>query len=234
MLETLEGQALFLSPLDDQREWYRYHPLFAGFLLEELKRRYPDDIPKLHQHAGRWYLNHDLPEKAFEHAIQSQSPQLVVGIIERYFIARLMAGNVSVVQDWLAALPVEWQAQFPLMVTGQFDACARRLDEVEQLTLSSHPDHDRGKVIAMRCNIACFQNDLQRAQSFASQALQYLAADDLDFRAGIYGSLGDTYRRNGLWEEAKFSYLKLMDFKDLPGFSRADERCRPSAPWGPG
>ena len=229
MLETLERQALYLTPLDDQREWYRYHPLFADFLQGELKRRFPDAIPELHKRAASWYFNNDLPEQAFKHAIESQSDRLVIDIIEHNFIARLMAGEVSVVQDWLEALPVAWQAKYPLiaiaqagilMITGQFDACARRLDELEQLTLSGsdHPDLLRGRVIAMRCNIACFQNDLQRAQAFASQALQFLPVDDLDFRAGIYGSLGDTYRRNSLWENAKNSYLKLLDFKNAPSF----------------
>ena len=77
--------------------------------------------------------------------------RLVIDIIEHNFIARLMSGDVSVVQGWLDALPVAWQAKFPiigiaqagiLMITGQFDACARRLDKVEQLTLSGsdHPD----------------------------------------------------------------------------------------------
>ena len=229
MLETLERHSLFLTPLDEQREWYRYHPLFADFLQAELKRRYPDAIPELYKRAASWYLVHGLPEQAFEYAIESQSAQLVIDIIERNFIARLMAGDVSVVKGWLEVLPVEWQAQYPiigiaqagiLMVTGQFDACDRRLDEIEQLALngSDHPDLLRGKVIAMRCNIACYQNNLQRAQAFASQALQFLAADDLDFRAGIYGSLGDTYRRNGLWKKAKNSYLKLLDFTNVPSF----------------
>jgi LuxR family maltose regulon positive regulatory protein len=229
MLEALERQALFLEPLDDHREWYRYHPLFADFLQEELKRRYPDDISKLQRRAARWYLNHDLPEQAFDHAIESQSAELIINIIERNFIAKLMSDDVLVVKGWLEALPVDWQSKYPiigiaqagiLMVTGQFDACARRLDEVEQVVLnnSDHPDLYRGKVIAMRCNVACFQNDLQRAKAFAYQAQQFLAAEDLDFRAGIFGSLGDTYRRNGLWQEAKSSYLKLLDFTDASAF----------------
>jgi LuxR family maltose regulon positive regulatory protein len=229
ILETLERKALFLTPLDDHREWFRYHRLFGNFLHEELKRRYPNAIPELHQRAARWYLSHNLPEQAFDHAIESQSAEIVINIIERNFIAKLMADDVLVVKSWLDALPIEWQARYPivglaragiLMVTGQFDACARRLDEVEQLALTSseYPELHQGRMIAMRCNIACFQNDLQRAQALASQALQFLAEDDLDFRAGIYGSLGDTYRRNSLWKEAKNSYLKLLDFTDAPAF----------------
>ena len=37
MLEHLERENLFLVPLDDSREWFRYHRLFADFLQEELQ-----------------------------------------------------------------------------------------------------------------------------------------------------------------------------------------------------
>ena len=36
--------------------------------------------------------------------------------------------------------------------------------------------------------------------------------DDYDFRAGIHGSLCDTYRANGRWEEARGWYLKTLEF----------------------
>ena len=44
MLERLERENLFLVPLDDSREWFRYHRLFADFLQEELHRRHPDEV----------------------------------------------------------------------------------------------------------------------------------------------------------------------------------------------
>ena len=38
MLSNLEQANLFLIPLDDERNWYRYHHLFADFLRTELTR----------------------------------------------------------------------------------------------------------------------------------------------------------------------------------------------------
>ncbi len=45
MLEELENRDLFLRPLDDEREWFRYHHLFADYLRRRLER----------DHAG-WQL----------------------------------------------------------------------------------------------------------------------------------------------------------------------------------
>jgi ATP/maltotriose-dependent transcriptional regulator MalT len=51
-LEELERANLFLTPLDAERRWYRYHALFADFLRERLRRLHPDRIPELHRRAG--------------------------------------------------------------------------------------------------------------------------------------------------------------------------------------
>lgn len=229
LLETLERQNLFLLPLDNSREWFRFHRLFADFLRAVLQQRSPADIPLLHQRAARWYLAQNLPDPAFRHAVEDDDATLADQIIERYFAAKLLGGEVKVVEQWLNSVPEAWLARSTtlqlaqagiLLITGQFDACARALDTAEHLARTS-PETERlqqARVTAMRCNIACFQNDLARAEALAEQALNGLPADDLSFRPGVYGALGDTYRRNGHWQEAKDCYLKLLNFTDSPTF----------------
>lgn len=48
-LEALEAAQLFVVALDDERRWYRYHPLFAEFLRSRLTRRLPEAEPELHR-----------------------------------------------------------------------------------------------------------------------------------------------------------------------------------------
>lgn len=230
MLETLERENLFLVPLDDSREWFRYHRLFADFLQEDLKRRHPGDVTDLHSRASLWHLGHDLPQQAFRHAVAGDDIQLVVQVLERYFPVKLLSGEIRVVKQWLDSLPPEWHSGYPmvgfaragiLIFTGQFEACVRWLDEVEQWLgpiESADMRPQRARVTAMRCYIACFQNNLARAETLADRALRDLPEEDLGFRPSIYGALGDTYRRNGRWEEAKESYLKLLDFTHAPTF----------------
>lgn len=229
MLEAIERENLFLVPLDSRQEWFRFHRLFRDFLLESLKQHRVDEIPDLHRRAAQWFLAHDLPEQAFQYAVAGDDRELVSQILERYVIAKLLGGEVSTVQRWLDALPAAWYPRDPafsftqagvLLVTGQFDACAQLLDDIERRTPVTREDasHQRARVAAMRCNIACFKNNLMRAEEFADQALRDLPADDLDFRAGIYGALGDTYRRNGQWQKAQATYRKLLDFTHAPTF----------------
>ena len=44
MLEALERGNLFVVPLDDQRQWYRYHHLFADVLQAHLTEAQPDQV----------------------------------------------------------------------------------------------------------------------------------------------------------------------------------------------
>ena len=46
MLEELERRDLFLRPLDAEREWFRYHHLFADHLRRRLERDRPDQVPR--------------------------------------------------------------------------------------------------------------------------------------------------------------------------------------------
>ena len=54
LLETLERDGFFLTALDDTRDWFRYHPLFAGVLREELQRQQSQELAALHCRAARW------------------------------------------------------------------------------------------------------------------------------------------------------------------------------------
>ncbi|MCL4297721.1 MAG: hypothetical protein KJ077_18410 [Anaerolineae bacterium] len=230
MLELLERENLFLVPLDDHREWFRYHRLFADVLQEELHRHHPAEVAGLHCRAARWYLAHDLPEQAFPHAVAGEDVKLVSDIANRYSVARLKAGEITLVKRWLESLPEAWYVSHPefgffraafLIFTGQFEMCARCLDEIERLVLVQCEDTrpHLARVTAMRCFIACFQHDLAGAESYADQALRDLPEeDDFGFRPDVYGALGDTYRHHGRWEEAKACYLKVLDFPHAPDF----------------
>ena len=92
-LERLEREDLFLEPLDDRREWFRFHPLFASVLREELRRRQPESVAGLHYRAALWYLENDLPEPAFHHAVESGDIELVSRIADRYVMVKLYTGE---------------------------------------------------------------------------------------------------------------------------------------------
>ena len=83
MLETLERGNLFLIPLDNQRQWYRYHHLFADVLQAHALMAWPERILSLHGQASEWYEQHDLFSEAIRHALAAQDFERAAGLIEQ-------------------------------------------------------------------------------------------------------------------------------------------------------
>lgn len=55
MLERLEANNLFLAALDEERRWYRYHPLLADALRARLAQEGAERVAELHGHAAAWH-----------------------------------------------------------------------------------------------------------------------------------------------------------------------------------
>jgi LuxR family transcriptional regulator, maltose regulon positive regulatory protein len=103
-LRRLEASSLFVIPLDRRRQWYRYHALFREFLLGELSRTEPDVIVMLHQRTADWYEANGSPELALEHLLRTADWDSSVRLTAKLCLPTYMAGRLSTVQRWLAAI----------------------------------------------------------------------------------------------------------------------------------
>jgi LuxR family maltose regulon positive regulatory protein len=178
MLERLERQNLFVQALDDERTWFRYHPLFANFLRGELDQRPASEIAELHRRAAAWYTADELPEQAFGHAVAGNDVERVIEILDKYFNAKLNGGELKVVERWIDLLPMAWYASYPVLdlmragllaYSGAFEACVSLIDEVEERLAATENEDTRwqlARVLAVRCFIACAQNDIEKAETY--------------------------------------------------------------------
>jgi LuxR family maltose regulon positive regulatory protein len=112
-LRHLEATNLFMIPLDRRRQWYRYHALFREFLLGELGRTEPDVIMTLHQRAADWYEANGSPELALEHLLHTDDWDRSVRLTAKLSMPTYMAGQLSTVQRWFAALGDANIARYP-------------------------------------------------------------------------------------------------------------------------
>jgi LuxR family transcriptional regulator, maltose regulon positive regulatory protein len=103
-LRRLEASSLFVIPLDRRREWYRYHALFREFLLGELGRTESGIIMTLHQRAADWYEANGSPALALEHLLHTADWDRSVQLAARLIVPTYMAGQLSTVQRWFAAI----------------------------------------------------------------------------------------------------------------------------------
>jgi LuxR family maltose regulon positive regulatory protein len=82
MLEALERGNLFVISLDDQRQWYRYHQLFADVLRARLAKEPASQVALLHQRASDWYERNDSPAEAIHHALAAEDFERAATLVE--------------------------------------------------------------------------------------------------------------------------------------------------------
>ncbi|PXW34000.1 UNVERIFIED_CONTAM: non-specific serine/threonine protein kinase/serine/threonine-protein kinase PknK [Williamsia faeni] len=82
LLEDVETRDLFLQRLDEDGDWFRFHPLFGEFLRRRLERDQPDSIPSLHRKASDWFADHAMVAEAVEHALAAGDTERAVALVE--------------------------------------------------------------------------------------------------------------------------------------------------------
>ena len=72
-IEWLETTHLFVIPLDETHEWFRYHHLFQQLLQHQLEqRRSVEETGRLHLLACEWFAEQGLLDEAIRHALAGE------------------------------------------------------------------------------------------------------------------------------------------------------------------
>jgi LuxR family transcriptional regulator, maltose regulon positive regulatory protein len=100
VLASLERANLLVVPLDDQREWYRYHQLFRELLRGQLARHEPALVPQLTRRAAQWCGDHGLPEAAIDYAMDAGDADLVARGVEQVAVPVYRSGRLATVRRW--------------------------------------------------------------------------------------------------------------------------------------
>ena len=167
-LHSLEHANLFLIPLDDRRQWYRYHHLFADSLRAQLDA---EQRAELHRRAALWFEANDLPIEAVHHARATGDLRFTADIIERAVQqpAAWSGGQLTTLVQWLDLLPdsvlsarpaLSLHASRSLFLTGRVTESERLLDRAvaeiegreddEARALMALANVYRGSVIVLR------------------------------------------------------------------------------------
>ncbi len=179
LLEYLERANLFVVPLDDRREWYRYHRLFADLLQQRLHQLDPGLIPTLHSRASAWCERNGYPALAIEHALSAGAFERAARLIAEEAEATLMRSETVTVLGWIQRLPEELVRDSPSLSLSYAWALlleGRAIDEIEShlQALAGESDGMAGQVAMMRAFLASTIGEVPRAAELSRQALAQL------------------------------------------------------------
>ncbi len=97
ILDHLEKYNLFLIRLDDERQWFRYHHLFADLLRARLEQNWPGLAPELHQNASHWYAQNGFVDDAIQHALAARDWAWAAQLMEMNVTTYLELGQLVTV-----------------------------------------------------------------------------------------------------------------------------------------
>jgi LuxR family maltose regulon positive regulatory protein len=210
MLLSLEHANLFLVSLDESRNWYRYHHLFADLLRHRLQIERGDEVPLLHRRASQWYAENDLLADAIGHATAAADWKTAAVLIDRASPSLLSSGQVDTLLGWFGALPPEVIDASPALCIGygwslilreRADDAQRYLDQVE--VLAQGQPALLGQVAAARAHVARSRGDVGSVLAFSQKALSLLPEDDLSARSIVAVNLGMIYWYGGALDQAE-------------------------------
>jgi LuxR family maltose regulon positive regulatory protein len=134
VLEQLARSNLFVVPLDDAGEQFRYHHLFADLLQAELRRREPEQIPELHRRAGELFASRGQPNLAIRHLHRAGAIGRAADLVWANLVPQLGSGGNATVERWLALFSHDELVGEPALAVAMAWCCVssretRPLDE---------------------------------------------------------------------------------------------------------
>ncbi len=163
LLESLRRRNLLVIPLDDRREWYRFHHLMLEFLRSELLRRDRARLIAIHRRASDWCHIHGEPDGAVMHAVLGDDLERAESLVMHWFGRFTASGHYPAVERWLALLPPDDLSSHPgLMVIaahgrfrdGEPSAAVQWLARAVDAIPERYPDDVRGPVVPVQLALA--------------------------------------------------------------------------------
>ncbi len=245
-LEALHRGNFFVVPLDDQRDWYRYHQLFAEVLATHLRAEQPDQVATLHRRASVWYERHGVAADAIRHALAAEDFARAADLVELAVPAMSRRRQGATLLGWLRSLPNEVVRARPVLSVayahllldgGELDGVEARLRDAEwwldtpadsraqpgapaaALVVVDEEAFRRlpGAISVARAGQALARGDLADTVTYARRVLDLLPEDDQLSRGGAAGFLGLAYWTSGDLAAAHRAYAEGMAHLQVAG-----------------
>jgi LuxR family transcriptional regulator, maltose regulon positive regulatory protein len=238
-LRALDRRNLFLVPLDDRRQWYRYHHLFADVLRARLHDERPELAPELHRRACEWHEEHGERSEAIRHAMAGGNVERAADLVELAIPATLHNDQAPTLRRWIEALPDELIRARPvlsvgyaatLMEGGKVEGVEARLRDAERWLDTPAGERagpnapstamvvvDEEEFRRLPCSVALYRaaqaiavGDVAGTRTHAQRALDLGAEDDHARRGAAAGLLGLVSWATGDLEAAHRSYADCI------------------------
>ncbi len=209
----------FIVPLDESRQWYRYHHLFAELLRHQLGVDFSaKEVAGLHLRASQWYEDNAFTDDAIHHALAAKGWERALRLVDATSDRVAKRGEWQTLIDWFQMIPEEIlrserriysQYAFALTTYGQLDAAEAVLHYLE--TMSHETVGLQGEIAYYQTILAWRRSDEEQIVDFGQKALTLLSPDNLAMRAGAKFHLGNVQMEKANFEDALSLYADAFE-----------------------
>jgi LuxR family transcriptional regulator, maltose regulon positive regulatory protein len=224
ILNELDRTNLFIVPLDERQEWYRYHRLFADLLRKRQKLANPKLAPQIHSRASRWFERKGNFVEAIQYSFSAGDLERAALLIEKAAGPIFRRSETGLFLTWVKKLPESLVLKRPslcmyyalaLLVSNQ------ELEEVEtrvQQAVRAAPEGTlAGEASALRGLLWMLRGDIPRSIQLSSQALEILPEAQVLFQSLAADNLGMCYVLSGDMDSATQAFEQVVSIARRSG-----------------
>ena len=139
LIDKIEDSNLFVFSLDRERNWYRYHGLFADLLRTRLVGRFPDEAAIYNRRACNWLADNEYIADAIGHAFAASELARAGALIDKISPILLANGQTTTLRRFAERLPDKLAKGLPRLqlelawentILWRFDEARHTLKEV--------------------------------------------------------------------------------------------------------
>ena len=228
-LVELERANLFTIPLDERRQWYRYHHLFGDLLAHELSLALPDEVTALHRRAYEWHLREGLVAEAIAHAIAAGDYHEAAELIAANWLDFVNGGELATVEAWTRGLPDKaidprmcLARAWMLLVLGRPGEVEAEVRAAERGVLpgplADGSSSVESSAAMVRTSARLMLGDVGAAAQSAAAALELEPDPAAPWRPQVTNALGMTAFWSGAAEEAEAAFSETVSAGEPAGF----------------
>jgi LuxR family maltose regulon positive regulatory protein len=182
VLESLERANLFVVPLDERGQWYRYHHLFAEVRQSRLRHEEPGLVPGLHLTASEWFERQGLPDEAVRHGLAADDVERAATLVEMALPAIRRERQDATLLGWLDRIPDDVVRRHPvlsafyafrMLVAGDLAAAELWLRDAEQGLDTTDPSAGSEELRRLPTTIATYRASLAQGQGDLAATVEH-------------------------------------------------------------
>ncbi len=214
MLREISRRNLFLIPLDDKREWFRYHALFAGSVRAGLSR---EEEGPLYTSAAFHMKSRGFDSEAVAYGFASGNCLVALKLVEDSTEEAFRAAQLDMLLQWLSRLPDDMVQNSEILcmrrpiacfITGRFQEAVAYINALGPDFENTATPHNRGLLYCLRAMIAGASG--QDAEPPAREALRCLEPFDPIARISALNTLGRAQYCKGNVQEAANTFQSAL------------------------